>query len=66
MRTADYHASAQNASPLAGRSPFLGLTTRPQPDDVDEDVHPTGAWLLGERIDPDVLDRLHGIVRGED
>lgn len=36
------------------------------PDDVDEDVHPTGAWILGERIDPDVLDKLHGIVRGSD
>lgn len=41
-------------------------THRVDPDDVDEDVHPTSAWILGERIDPDVLDKLHGIVRGSD
>jgi len=36
------------------------------PADVDEDEHPTCAWTVGERLDPDVLERLQGIIRGED
>lgn len=36
------------------------------PDDVDEDLHPTSAWTVGEMLDQDTIDRLERIARGDD
>lgn len=34
------------------------------PADLDEEVTPTGAWTLGEHLDPDTIDLLEKIARG--
>lgn len=34
------------------------------PADVDEDLHPASAWTIGEILDPDTIDRLEKIARG--
>lgn len=35
------------------------------PDDVDEDVHPTGAWTVGEMLDEGSLAALRSILEGQ-
>jgi len=47
------------------------MTTEPptyelSPTDLDEDQHPTGAWTVGERIDPETLAALQARIEGQD
>lgn len=35
------------------------------PDDIDEDVHPTSAWAVGERLDDDTLAALRALFEGQ-
>lgn len=35
------------------------------PDDIDEDQHPTGAWVVGEMLDEGSLAALRSILEGQ-
>jgi len=32
------------------------------PDDLDEDQHPTSAWSIGERLDPETAAALKALL----
>jgi regulator of RNase E activity RraB len=34
------------------------------PEHLDDDTHPTSAWTVGEHLDPDTIDLLEKIARG--